>query len=107
MSSARLDRLAQLADLLHARDMAKLGRLVQAREQWAARIAALPTRLEMTENPALNAARLAHAKWAQAQRIGLTQKLARHTASMHEQKAVAARSLGRSMALDKLRKSAR
>jgi hypothetical protein len=107
MSTARLDRLAQLADLLRARDMAKLGRLVQARDQCAARIAALPTRLEMTEDPALNAARLAHAKWAQAQRIGLNQTLARYTASMHEQKAVAARSLGRCLALDKLNKSAR
>lgn len=107
MSTARLDRLAQLADLLRARDMAKLGRLVQAREQCAARISALPTRLEIIEDPALNAARLAHAKWAQAQRIGLNQKLARHTASMHEQKSLAARSLGRCMALEKLRKSAR
>jgi hypothetical protein len=107
MSGARLDRLAEVAEVLRARDLAKLGKLAQARNQSAARIAALSARVEMTEDPALNAARLAHAQWAKEQRIRLNQTLARQSAAVLEHKAQAARSHGRALALEKLRKVAR
>lgn len=107
MSGARLEKLVALAEILRARDLAQLGKLARARNDSAARLAALPARQELTDDPALNAARLAHAQWAQEQRIRLNQTLARQSAAVLEQKLHATRSLGRALALEKLRKGAR
>lgn len=107
MNCARLDRLAHLATIIKARDLARLAKLNHARQESAKRMAKLSHRLEITEDPALNAARLAHATWAQDQRTRLNKTLARQTAQVLDQKARTAQSVGRAMALEKLRKPAR
>lgn len=103
MSDARLDQLAQLAALLRDRDLARLARLTRDRQALARKIARLSTKVTIDDDPALNAARLAHARWAEQNRIRLTPVLARQTAQLLAQKEVCARSLGRAEALEKLR----
>ena len=107
MTRTRLERLAALAEMLRARDMARLGQLARQRQELADRLDQLSTRVELTEDPALNAARLAHAAWAQEQRIRLNQTLARQNAKFIEQRTRTAQSVGRTHALEKLRKPAR
>lgn len=107
MTPARLRQLAELAEMMRSRDLARLGKLAQHRQELATRIDRLSTHVTISDDPALNAARLAHAKWAQAQRITLNTALARQTAQMLEQKAVAARSVGRSLALARLQTRSR
>lgn len=102
MKSARLQQLQEVAELVRARDLARLGKLMRQRNELVTRLGKLSTRVEMTEDPALNAARLAHASWAQSQRIRLNQALARQTALTVEQKARTACSVGRAHALEKL-----
>jgi len=103
MSGAGLEQLGQLAALLRDRDLARLGRLARERQALANKIARLSTRIEIDEDPALNAARLAHARWAEQNRIRLNPVLARQTAQVMAQKAVCARSMGRAQVLEKLR----
>lgn len=107
MTPARLRQLADLAEMMRRRDLARLGKLAQQRQDLADRIDRLSTRVTIGDDPALNAARLAHAKWAQAQRMTLNTTLARHTAQMLEQKAIAARSVGRALALERLKNRSR
>ncbi|NBB97492.1 MAG: hypothetical protein GVY34_04870 [Alphaproteobacteria bacterium] len=107
MTQTRMQQLRQVAQMLRARDLARLGKLERQRQELATRLGLLSTRMDMTEDPALNAARLAHASWAQAQRIGLNQALARQTVLTLDQKARTARSVGRAEALDKLAQDAR
>lgn len=99
----QLDRLAQVADLMRQRDLARLGQLQHQTRALADKISALSARVELGDDPALNAARLSHAQWAQAQRVLLNQTLARQTARMIELKGQTARSVGRAAALDRLR----
>lgn len=104
MTRARLNQLAQVVEVMRKRDLAKLGALQRQTKALSDKISALSTRVELGEDPALNAVRLAHAQWAQAQRIQLNLALARQKARMFELKAQTARSVGRAAALDKLRK---
>lgn len=102
MTRGRHAQLSLLAGLIRDRELARLGRLARARQDMAARIAKLSTRVEISDDPALNAARLAHARWAEQQRIRLNQTLASQSAAVAEQKPRAARALGRTLALQKL-----
>ncbi|WP_296640954.1 hypothetical protein [Roseinatronobacter sp.] len=103
MSGASLEQLARLAAVLRDRDLARLGKLTRARQALAQKVARLSTRVEIDADPALNAARLAHARWAEQNRIRLNPILARQTAQVMAQKARCARSLGRAQALEGLR----
>jgi hypothetical protein len=107
MTPARLRQLAELADMMRSRDLARLGKLAQQRQELATRIDRLSSRVTICDDPAVNAARLAHAKWAQAQRSSLNTALAQQTAQMLEQKAIAARSVGRALALARLKTRSR
>lgn len=103
MNEARLKQLDALATLLRDHDLARLGKLTRARQDLAAKIDGLSQRVQISDDPALNAASFAHAKWAEQQRIALNQTLARQSAQLANQKARTARSVGRAMALAQLR----
>lgn len=107
MNDARLKQLDRLATLLRDRDLARLGKLTRTRQELAGKIDALTQRVQISDDPALNAARLAHAKWAEQQRMLLNHALARQTAQTVNQKAQTARSVGRAMALARLRTKSR
>lgn len=103
MTRDRLEDLRRLAELLRARDMGRLGRLAREQADLRRRVSQLSTGIEIGDDPALNAARLAHAAWAQEQRVRLNIRLAKQRAAFLEQKAQTARSVGRASALARLR----
>lgn len=103
MNATPLAKLTQMAALLRDRDLARLGQLTRERQALAEKIARLSTRVEIDSDPALNAARLSHARWAEQNRIRLNPVLARQTAQVMAQKARCARSLARAQALERLR----
>ncbi|MDD7970161.1 hypothetical protein [Roseinatronobacter alkalisoli] len=98
----RVKRLQAMAQLIRDRDLAHLQKLANARNETRARAEKLSRPVPLTDDPALFAARQLHAKWALDQRLRLNRTLARQTAHMLEQRAKAARSLGRAEALSQL-----
>ncbi len=103
----RLDRLAQIAEMVRARDMAQLARLRAAQAETRARRDALARPGGIPDDPALFRAQQAHLRWAQAQRAALAGTLARQQAAILEQQVRAARSTGRAQVVAKLRQRGR
>ncbi len=96
----KLRRLQALARLLNARDLARTARQAAELRATEARLATLAKAPPLVTDPSLFRARQAHLLWAQGQAVRLRQTQALQKARLIEQRAQAARSLGRSNVLD-------
>lgn len=94
-SDNRLERLRAISQMVKDKELAKLRTLAQARDETHDRVQRLMQPVALVQDPALFAARQLHAKWALEQRIRLNRTLAQQTARLIEQRAKAARSLGK------------
>ena len=103
MSSDRLERLQQLAQMVHEHELARTRRLSHARAVTREKLDKLAVPLPLVSEVALFAVRQAHLQWATRQRMSLNQRLALETAKLIEQRRHTARSLGRVEALEQLR----
>lgn len=105
---ARLARLLALATLKRDAELARLARIgrTKARLQDALdtlrRAEAPLTAAEAVADPAMVAARLAHARWGEGQQRRVNQQLAMVTADWHRQTPAAARAFGRAAVLQAL-----
>ncbi|MCW1933440.1 hypothetical protein [Pararhodobacter zhoushanensis] len=107
-----LARLAQLAALTRAAELAKLAAVAQSR----ARLKAALDTVRQTEapldpaeaiaDPAMIGARLAHRRWSEVQQRRLNQQLALVSADWLRQKPAAARAFGRAAVLEELSQKA-
>lgn len=102
MTDQRLDRLRQIAQMVHDHELARTGQISAAREATRMKRDRLSQPVAIACEPELFIARQAHLQWASSQRMLLNQRLARETAELLEQRRKTARSLGRVEALRRL-----
>ncbi|MGY6706408.1 hypothetical protein [Roseinatronobacter sp.] len=91
----RLERLQAISQMVKEKELAKLQKLAQARDETRDRVQRLMQPVALVQDPALFSARQLHAKWALEQRMSLNRTLAQQTARLIEQRTKAARSLGK------------
>lgn len=102
MSQSKLARLAQLAEVIRAKEMSRLQPLSAACDGTGRALAALSKPERGTDDPALWSMAQLHGQWAQNQRVQLSRKLALQKAAMHEQREVTARAHARAEILQRL-----